>query len=72
MGDDLFQYALRLLSARAYAEAGLRRKLAHRGSPEEVEATIRRVKELGYLDDRSYGGSVNRCVNLLRQRPPPG
>jgi len=73
MGDDLFQYALRLLSARAYAEAGLRRKLAHRGSPEEVEATIRRVKELGYLDDRSYAEGYIRLnqgrwgVGKLRQ-----
>lgn len=54
MGDDLLQYALRLLSARAYAEAVFRRKLARRGSPQEVEATVRRVKELGYLDDRNY------------------
>lgn len=54
MGDELFQYALRLLSARSYAEAVFRRKLARRGSPEEVEATLHRVKELGYLDDRKY------------------
>lgn len=60
MGDELFQYALRLLSAQAYTEAAFRRKLARRGSPQEVEATVRRVRELGYLDDRQYAEGFAR------------
>ncbi|PZA08386.1 MULTISPECIES: regulatory protein RecX [unclassified Meiothermus] len=73
MGDELLHQALRLLAAKDYTEAGLRRKLARRGSPEEVEAAVRRVKELGYLDDRRYAESYLRLnqgrwgMNKLRQ-----
>ena len=50
-----FDAALRILTLRDHSEAELARKLAAKGcSPEEVGATLERLKELGYLDDRRF------------------
>lgn len=58
--DQVFLYALRVLGARACSEAALRQKLARKAQPEAVEAVIRRVKGLGYLDDRQYAEGYAR------------
>jgi regulatory protein len=60
-----FDCSLRILTLRDHAEAELRRKLERRGyQEEEVEASVARLKELGYLDDlrfaRSYAASLLR------------
>ena len=53
---------LRLLARRAHARAELRLKLRRRGhAAEDVEEALRRLAELGYLDDRSFAeGHVRR------------
>ena len=53
--DQLYQYALRLLTGRDYTSTGLRSKLASRNmSEEDVEATILRLQGEGWMDDRRY------------------
>jgi regulatory protein len=53
---------LNLLSRRAHSRAEIRRKLGRRGyGEEEVESTVTRLAELGYLDDRAFAeGHVRR------------
>lgn len=53
---------LNLLSRRAHSRAEVRRKLGRRGyGEEEVESTVARLAELGYLDDRAFAeGHVRR------------
>jgi regulatory protein len=53
---------VRLLARRAHSRAELRRKLARRGYEEdEVVAAMRRLGELGYLDDAAFAdGHVRR------------
>jgi regulatory protein len=53
---------LRLLSRRAHGTSELSTKLRRRGYPdEEVASALRRLTELGYLDDRSFAeGHVRR------------
>jgi regulatory protein len=53
---------LNLLSRRAHSQAEIRRKLGRRGyGEEEVESTVTRLVELGYLDDRAFAeGHVRR------------
>jgi regulatory protein len=53
---------LNLLSRRAHSRAEIRRKLGRRGyGEEEVESTVTRLVELGYLDDRAFAeGHVRR------------
>jgi regulatory protein len=60
--DDLFAYAIRVLSARAYAEAALKTKLLKRakGNSAMVEGIVERVKALGYLDDNTYAEGYAR------------
>lgn len=58
--DNLFAYAIRALAARAYSESVLRRKLASRGTPEEVAAVIQRLKAGGYLDDAAFAEGYAR------------
>jgi regulatory protein len=51
----LWNYALRVLGGRAYAVGEIREKLRRRAAKEEdVDATLARLKELGYLDDRRF------------------
>ncbi|MER3553395.1 MAG: recombination regulator RecX [Meiothermus sp.] len=58
--DELFQYAIRVLAARAYSEAVLRRKMARRAKPEVVDKVVAQVKELGYLEDAKYAEGYAR------------
>ncbi|MGC8793442.1 MAG: regulatory protein RecX [Bryobacteraceae bacterium] len=52
-GEALLEYAARALAARAHSVGELREKLLRRAAREEdVEPVIRRLRELGYLDDR--------------------
>jgi regulatory protein len=53
---------LNLLSRRAHSRVEVRRKLSRRGYGEdEVESTVLRLAELGYLDDRAFAeGHVRR------------
>jgi regulatory protein len=53
--DQLYQYALRLLTGRDYTVVGVRQKLAARSGDERdmEEVTIRLLRE-GWLDDRRY------------------
>jgi len=45
----------------------LKRKLGRRGhSPEEIESALTRLKELGYLDDRSFAESLVRRRGAAR------
>jgi len=54
----LYEFALRALGARAHSTGDLRAKLARRAAREEdVEATLDRLREYGYLDDRRYAES---------------
>lgn len=58
--DALFQYAIRILAARAYSEAVLRRKLTRRAQPGVVEPVIGQLKALGYLEDAQYAEGYAR------------
>jgi len=52
---DALKTAFRLLGQRAHAEGELRRKLLARGCPrDEVERSVARLRELGYLDDAAF------------------
>ena len=54
----LWEYALKSLSARAQSTGELRAKLQRRAlRPEDVEPTLGRLKDSGYLDDRRYAES---------------
>lgn len=51
-GPELWEYALRTLSARACSIGELREKLRRRAADAaQVEPVLRRLRELGYLDD---------------------
>ena len=53
--DQVYQYALRLLTGRDYTVARISRKLAAREvSGQELEAAILRLQREGWLDDRRY------------------
>ena len=53
--DQVYQYALRLLTGRDYSVAGIRRKLAAREvSGEDLDAAILRLQREGWLDDQRY------------------
>ena len=60
--DDLFAYAIRVLSARAYSEATLRTKLTKRakGVQPLVDQVVERVKGMGYLNDSQYAEGYAR------------
>jgi regulatory protein len=53
---------LRLLARRAHSRVELRRKLSRRGYEEEdIRAALRRLAELGYVDDASFAaGHIRR------------
>ncbi|HVV45533.1 MAG TPA: RecX family transcriptional regulator [Bryobacteraceae bacterium] len=51
----LWSYSLRILGGRAHSTGELRQKLARRAADEnDVESTIARLKDCGYLDDRRF------------------
>lgn len=54
----LWDYALRVLAGRAYSIGELREKLRARAEQAaEVDSTLSRLKESGYLDDRRFAES---------------
>ncbi|AUN95914.1 regulatory protein RecX [Pseudazoarcus pumilus] len=55
--DRLRQKALRLLALREHSRAELARKLDGLGTPDEVEATLERMAELGLQSDRRFAES---------------
>ncbi len=64
--DQLWEYALRALGGRAHATGELREKLRQKAErAADVDATISRLKEYGYLDDRKFAESyaVSRLEN---------
>lgn len=53
--DQIYQYALRLLTGRDYTVAGIRQKLATRDVAEQdAEVALVRLQREGWLDDRRY------------------
>ena len=55
---ELLNYAVRALGGRAHPTGELREKLRRRAErPEDVDAVLAKVKELGYLDDRRFAES---------------
>ena len=61
MAGSAYDYALRLLTARAYTSRDLRRKLDQRGfDREEAEATIERLESNGLLNDERYAEEFAR------------
>ena len=64
--EELFQYAVACLGRRAFAAEELGAKLRLRAARlADVEGTIARLKEIGYLDDRRFAESfaLNRAEN---------
>lgn len=56
--DQLWEYALRVLGGRAHATGELREKLRQKAERAgDIDATIARLKEYGYLDDRKFAES---------------
>ena len=60
--DALFEYAVRALASRAHTTAELKRKLRAKALlAADVDKTVARLKDYGYLDDRklaeSYAGA---------------
>jgi regulatory protein len=84
-GEELQNYALRLLSTRALTVAELKRKLRERAADAtEVEPLVTRLKEYRALDDREYAEhyATNRAesgaqgrqrvlADLLRRKVAP-
>ncbi len=59
-------HALKLLAHRARSEAEVRRRLARSGFEEgDVDAAVQRLRELRFLDDRSF--AAQRAEKLLTQ-----
>ncbi len=55
---SLWEYALKLLTGRAYSTGELREKLRRRAEREEdVDGVLSRLKQSGYLDDKRYAES---------------
>ena len=64
----LWEYAVKALAGRAHATGELREKLRRRAlSPEDVDATLARLKDYGYLDDRAFAESY-AAARLENQR----
>ncbi len=58
---------MRLLSGRAHSRVEMQRKLARRGyTPEEVDAALARLDELGYLNDLSFAEGLVRVRSMSR------
>jgi regulatory protein len=53
--EELWNYALRVLSQRAYSARELQNKLARRASsPEDLTQALAKVREYGFSDDRRF------------------
>jgi regulatory protein len=64
----LWELALKLLGGRAYSSGELRQKLRTRaGRADDVDATLSRLKEYRYLDDRRFAESF-AMARLENQR----
>ena len=62
-----FDAGLRLLGRRAHSRAELQRKLARRGyEGDEVESTVARLAEMGYLDDAAFARGLVRRRSQTR------
>jgi regulatory protein len=83
--EELFEYAVKCLGVRAYSSGDLKSKLQMRAaSPLDVDPAIARLKEIGYLNDRSFAESYAsarvanegfgriRVLNDLRSRRVSG
>jgi regulatory protein len=58
---------LRLLSGRAHSRVEMQRKLARRGyTPDEVDAALVRLDELGYLNDLAFAEGLVRVRSSSR------
>ncbi len=58
---------MRLLSGRAHSRVEMQRKLARRGyTPDEVEAALVRLDELGYLNDLAFAEGLVRVRSSSR------
>ncbi|MGD0363657.1 MAG: regulatory protein RecX [Bryobacteraceae bacterium] len=81
----LWEYALRVLAGRAYSTGELREKLRGRAeNVADVDATLARLKEYGYLNDRQFAqnfatarleneglGKTRVLADLARRRVAP-
>ncbi len=81
----LWDYALKALGGRAHSSGELREKLRHKAAhAADADATIARLKECGYLNDRQFAesfaaarlenerqGSRRVLADLLRRRVAP-
>lgn len=83
--EELFEFAVKCLGARAYSTGDLKSKLRMRAAdPADADAAIDRLKEIGYLDDRRFaegyaaarveneGFGRMRVLNDLRARRVSG
>jgi regulatory protein len=83
--EELFEYAVKCLGARAYSTGDLKSKLRMRAAnPADADAAINRLKDIGYLDDRRFaegyaaarveneGFGRMRVLNDLRARRVSG
>ena len=53
--EELFEYAVKLLGVRGYSTGDLRSKLRLKAAePADIDGTLVRLKEVGYLDDGRY------------------
>ena len=56
--EELYQYALGLLSRRDHSSAEMRTKLKRRAAlADDIEPTITRLEEVGFLNDRRFATS---------------
>ncbi len=65
--EKVFATALKILAARPRSESQLRERLLSRlwAEPEAVDACIERLKEMGYVNDRTFAESyANHRVHL--------
>ena len=61
MARKAYEYALDLLSARAYTTRNLRRKLTQKEfEPDEIESAVNRLLDAGLLDDAKYAREFAR------------
>ena len=83
--EELFEYAVKCLGARAYSTGDLKSKLRMRAAnPADADAAIDRLKDIGYLNDQRFaedyaaarveneGFGRMRVLNDLRARRVSG
>jgi regulatory protein len=58
-------YALKLLSIKSYSESSMAQKLIKKGfSTSSISQTIKKLKDLNYINDESYGENMIRVGKL--------